>query len=219
MVSSLLEITLAQVGYGADARLEERKYEAGIYKLLGAIGYLSQIGMLRDEAIIDIALLLPFSEYRDSDLIWEWIEKSLSHFVYCGLPKRFTLGNHKAFPEGAGIYTRGISETTDLRQVKVGVLMSGHRNQSWLRCDYGQVSDAGSHTNDLGFSRMVSKVAEATSIQEHQWPLLSRQIFAADDLADRLVKAELKGKADALKASLFDLTFPAKSRRLVQIRL
>ena len=207
---------LAQMSYGADQRLEQRKYEAGIYKLLGAIGYFSQIGMVTEGTTIDLALLLPFSEYRDSDLVWDLIRKALNSFIYCGLPKHFELGEHKAFPEGSGLYTRGLEESTNLSQLKVGVLMSGHQNQSWLRCDYGQVNDMGSYTNDLGFSQLVKLVAQAACIQERQWPLLTQQIFAADDFEPRLEKAKAKGeeKADALKESLFGSLLQAQDPRL-----
>ena len=205
---------LAQVNYWGDAKLAERKYESGIYKLLGAIGYLSQIGMIQDGATIDIALLLPFGEYRDADLIWELLEPSLNRFVYCGLIKEFTLGSHKAFPEGAGIYTRGVPIGTDLNHLKVGVLMSGHHNQSWLQCDYGQVSDANSVTNDLGFNRLVSQVAKAACIQEHQWPLLTNLLFKAGDVEGRLDKAKVKGKEDALAESLFGPLLQAQDERL-----
>ena len=197
-----------------DARLEERKYEAGIYKLLGAIGYLSQIGMIADGATIDVALLLPFSEYRDADLIWELLEPSLSRFVYCGLIKEFTLGRYKAFPEGAGIYTRGVSVGTDLKRSKIGVLMSGHHNQSWLRCDYGQVSDAHSVTNDLGFSRLVAQVAKAACIQQRQWPVLTQCLYAAGDVEGRLERAQRRGKAESLAEALFGPLLQAQDARL-----
>ena len=47
-----------------------------------------------------------------------------------------------------------------MSQRRIGVLMSGHHNQSWLRCDFGKVSDADSHTNDLGFNRLVAQGGE-----------------------------------------------------------
>ena len=60
------------------------------------------MGMIADGATINLALLLPFSEYRDADLIWETLEPTLSRFIYCGLIKEFVLGQHKVYPEGAG---------------------------------------------------------------------------------------------------------------------
>ena len=205
---------LAQVNYWADARLEDRKYESGIYKLLGAIGYLSQIGMIQDGATINLALLLPFSEYRDAELIWELLEPTLNRFVYCGLIKEFALGTHKVYPEGAGLFSRGLSDSVNASQFKIGVLMSGHYNQSWLRCDYGKVNDMGSHTNDLGFNRLVSQVAKAACIQERQWPLLTQQLYDAGQLEDRLERTKTDEGAVKLKEDLFGSLLQAQDSRL-----
>jgi hypothetical protein len=157
---------LAAHRFRADLRLDERKYEAGIFKILAVLGYLTETLKIEEDSKVTLGLLLPFSEYADRKLLESSLGKIIERFEYCGRRKSMKLEEFVCRPEGFGVYARGLGDLLP-REHDIGCLILGHRNASWLQMNRGHVNLEVSQTNDLGFSWLVKEVQQATGISHN----------------------------------------------------
>jgi hypothetical protein len=156
---------LASDRFLANLRLKERKYEYAIYKVLGVVGYLSEMMELEPGCKLTLGLLLPFTEYEDRKLIEESLRRILESFEFCGRRHSISLKEFKCRPEGFGMFVKGLDGKVSAREQRIGSLILGHRNASWLQVDRGIVNLEISETNDYGFSWLVGEVQKMTSIK------------------------------------------------------
>jgi hypothetical protein len=149
------------------------KYESAIYKVLAIVGYLSESGRIQNKENLSIGCLLPYDEYCDSALFSKALTDKLLCFQYCGKDKSFGVTRLECYPEGFGLFSRGLLLPTEddnkfesVKAKDVGIYILGHRNGTWLRVRYGQCDHSESETNDLGFSWMIDAIRKKTGIKD-----------------------------------------------------
>ncbi|MEM7727287.1 MAG: ParM/StbA family protein [Cyanobacteria bacterium P01_A01_bin.45] len=154
---------LAASRFYANAGLKELKYERGIFKILALLWVLGQKLNLGNTFKVDLAVVLPASEYESR----KKLEKILRSSVF---PKYETptgemsleLGKFSCYPEGAGVFLLHSKRTgTEIQQKKSAIAMIGYRNASVL-VSYRGALDSGK-TSDLGMIRMIETVMSKTS--------------------------------------------------------
>lgn len=164
------------------------KYELALYKVLGVLGYLSEVC----SGAFNLAILLPWSECHDREKLEKNIRAAVRRFWWKGQVKKLKLNSFKAMPEGAGIALHRN------RGKNCSVLMFGHRNTSFLQFEAGSVVQA--DTTDKGFNLLVDKVITQTSGQNSReltpmiYQLGNPDYKASIDPEDSLIKALCKSQ-------------------------
>ena len=173
--------------FDPEDRLTELKYENALYKVLAAIGVIREHHDLnsKKKLAIQLALLLPASEYNDRQRFRERLAFFLSRFSFRDTLLRVKLERFLCRPEGGGLVSIAIVRNglDWLQQRKLGVLMLGHRNVSALYFEYGSMTTLDSPL--IGFSQFLDLVVALTSGLERN--CLADALFAALDAAGRSI--------------------------------
>jgi hypothetical protein len=213
---------LARDRFRAPLRLDERKYEYAIYKTLGVVGYLIEFLELPGCVELDLGLLLPFSEYEDRELIEKSLRRNLETFEFCGRKHQVKLETFRCRPEGFGMFVKGINIKQPKANFRIGSLILGHRNASWLQVDHGQINFEASETNNLGFSLLVNEVQKLTSILNEL--KLTEAIFKAgwdinESELEGLIQAHDQSNAAEERVRLKRAVITSRDQYWLQIKL
>ncbi len=145
----------------AHVNLKALKYESALHKILAVTGAIAQQQQVTSLSL-NLAVLLPWSEWSDRQKLQEQIGKALKSFWFRGTHYRMTLKQWNTLPEGAGVTINrcaGLSQATKT----IVTLVFGHRNTSCLVFERGMLVEG--DTTNLGFYRLIEKIISQTSGQ------------------------------------------------------
>ncbi len=145
----------------ANVNLNALKYESALYKILAVSGTIAE-SRRTTSLTINLAVLLPWSEWSDRTQLYEQVSKALKSFWFRGTHYRIKLKQWNTFPEGAGVTIHrctGLSQATKT----IVTLVFGHRNTSCLVFERGMLVEG--DTTDLGFYRLIDYIINQTSGQ------------------------------------------------------
>lgn len=145
----------------ANVNLNALKYESALYKILAVAGIVAE-RQQTTSLTINLAVLLPWSEWSDRHKLHEIVSKALKSFWFRGTHYRIKLKQWNTLPEGAGVT---INRCTGLSQATktIVTLVFGHRNSSCLVFERGMLVEG--DTTDLGFYRLIDYIVNQTSGQ------------------------------------------------------
>jgi hypothetical protein len=153
---------LAASRFYANAGLGELKYERGLYKVLAIVWVLAQKLQLGKSFSLDLAVMLPASEYESRKKFEEILRQFLPNYESPTGMMSLKLERFSCYPEGAGVFLLHSKRVgTEIKQRKSAIAMIGYRNASVL-VSYRGVLNSGK-TSDLGMVRMVETVMSRTS--------------------------------------------------------
>jgi hypothetical protein len=186
------EIATGQPG-GLIVSYDEKKYERAVRFVLGALGYLSNIGDLDWGTPINLGLLLPYREYQDKSAAEEMLRYHLEGYRWGGKPVRFNLKKFVCCPEGAGVYSQ--CGNPGLRRVLVASI--GFRDASILHVLDGY-PDTRSGTVPLGMNAFVELIQQGysvpdkmkltTALVESGWPLKDAPLLELIQTTDPVLR-------------------------------
>ncbi|MEB3281231.1 MAG: ParM/StbA family protein [Lyngbya sp.] len=149
----------------AHVNLKALKYESALHKILAVTGAIAQ-QQQATSLTVNLAVLLPWSEWSDRKKLGEQVGKALKSFWFRGTHYRIALKQWNTLPEGAGVTINrcaGLSQATKT----IVTLVFGHRNTSCLVFERGMLVEG--DTTNLGFYRLIEKIMSQTSGQNrHQ---------------------------------------------------
>lgn len=153
---------LAASRFHANAGLSELKYERGLYRILAAVWVLAQKLQLGNSFKLDLAVLLPASEYESRTKFEQFLRALLKNYETPSGAMSIEIGRFNCYPEGAGVFLLHSKRVGgEMRQRKSVIVMVGYRNASAL-VSYRGVLDSGK-TSNLGMIRMIETVMSKTS--------------------------------------------------------
>lgn len=114
--------------------VQQRKFENLLVKILALLGYLVKSRVKTSEEVhLNLGVLLPLDEIEDRAILAKWLRKIIGEQGFCfnGYEiKNIVVKTINCKPEGYGIYKSNAS-------AKVGILMIGHSDLSWLFFNQG----------------------------------------------------------------------------------
>lgn len=146
--------------------VSDRKFETLIVKLLAFIGYLSQNYSSKETIELNLGILLPLDEIEDRQTLGKWLRQIISEPGFRVNGRSFgniSINKINVKPEGYGIYKNSQAQ-------RVGVLMLGHSDCSWL------IFSNGSWLKD--FSRTLPGAGMHDLIENLRFPV-SRELKMA----------------------------------------
>lgn len=148
--------------------IKRLKYESAEIKIIGIIGTIAQREHL-EAFTLDIAMLLPYGEYKDGEKLKQKVASALAGskgFYWHGAKSvKASLDQWLCYPEGSGRMFRYIEEVgqTTFASQNIAVLMLGHRNGSILKLIQGKDADDSESSDKYGFHRFLDYVLEQKS--------------------------------------------------------
>lgn len=120
-------------------RVESRKFEFCLAKVLGLLGYLTNQHLKTTDTInLNLGVLLPLNELEDRHLLAQWLRGTIDNFEFNGLGIRnIKLATFDCKPEGYGLFRAYSAER---------VLLVGHRDSTWLCFNDGKLNTKLSRT-------------------------------------------------------------------------
>lgn len=169
--------------------LNSLKIDSALPLTLAMIGAAAQRKQLGNSFSVDLAVVLPYSEYKDRDRLKLVLSKALENFEYRGETFSVTLNNFEALPEGGGLFARGRTASKGkplqkLSEVNILILMLGYRNASLLVVERGSLTTG--LTSSFGFSMMIDRIKDVTSGQEEE--TLIPAICSSKELSDKVLE-------------------------------
>lgn len=153
---------LAASRFHANAGLNELKYERGLYKILAAVWVLAQKLQLGNSFKLDLAVLLPVSEYESKKKFENILRELLENYETPTGAMSIEISRFSCYPEGGGVFLLHSKRVgCEIKQRKSAVVMVGYRNASVLVSHRGAL-DSGKTCN-LGMVRMTENVMSKTS--------------------------------------------------------
>ena len=151
--------------FDPEDRRTEPKYEKALYKVLAALGAISQKHQLntRKKLRLKLGVLLPWNEFSDKKRFQEKLTQLCEQYVFRGETLRVSLKKCVCHPEGGGLAAtrlrlKGIEW---FREHRLGFWMLGDRNFTGLCFEQGVLKRGDSPL--LGFSFMLDRIIERTS--------------------------------------------------------
>jgi hypothetical protein len=184
--------------------LNRHKFELAIFKVLAIIGAISQIHALAEDIALNLAVLLPYIEFNDRELLELTLRDYLKSFRFCGIEKSFRLETFIALPEGAGAMIQGREMGTNFHDLNLITLMLGYRDVSLLQINQGELLRG--ETESLGFNNLIKSAARGASERDHQ------------RLTQAICKAGSNVNANALKPLLNGVGDTYKEYKLTQLK-
>jgi len=128
--------TAARPGF---LRVESRKFEFCLAKVLGLLGYLVYQHLKTTDLInLNLGVLLPLNELEDRHLLAQWLRRTINDFEINGVAIRnIKLATFDCKPEGYGLFRAYSAER---------VLLVGHRDSTWLCFNNGKLNTKLSRT-------------------------------------------------------------------------
>jgi hypothetical protein len=186
------EIATGQPG-GLILSYDQKKYERAVRFVLGALGYLSNVGYLDWGTPLCLGLLLPYLEYQDKAAAEEMLRYHLEGYRWGGKPVRFNLQKFVCCPEGAGVYSQ--CGNPALRRVRVASI--GFRDASMLHVLDGY-PDTQSETVALGMNVFVELIQQGYSVPDKMrltralvksgWPLKDAPLLELIQTTDPVMR-------------------------------
>jgi hypothetical protein len=167
-------------------RIQEKKYENALYKVLAVIGViLEDDGLATDKLLkLRLAMVLPMDEFGDRKRLQEQLQLMLKSFGFRGKHYRVKLDKFICRPEGAGLMAFYLQKfPRNFAERNVGFLMLGHRNVTGLRFESGELRASDSPL--LGFATVLNQVVAMTSGIQPQ-PLCEALFEAQQQAADKI---------------------------------
>jgi hypothetical protein len=147
-----------------DDRIQEKKYENALYKVLAVVGAILEGGQCATDKPISLhlAMVLPMDEFGDRKRLQAQLQLMLKSFHFRGRRYRVKLDQWLCRPEGAGLMAFYLQQfPTQFAEKSVGFVMLGHRNVTGLRFESGELKASDSPL--LGFAGVLDQVVAATS--------------------------------------------------------
>jgi Actin like proteins N terminal domain len=147
-----------------DDRIQEKKYENALYKVLAAVGAILEGGNFATDKPISLhlAMVLPMDEFGDRKRLQAQLQLMLKSFYFRGRRYRVKLDHWLCRPEGAGLMAFYLQQfPTQFAEKSVGFVMLGHRNVTGLRFESGELKASDSPM--LGFAGVLDQVVATTS--------------------------------------------------------
>ncbi len=195
--------SLAKRYMKASLQLNQSKLELAVFKILSILGSISQIHGIADTPV-NLAVLLPYIEFNDRELLELTLRDYLKSFTFCGIAKSLSLETFIVLPEGAGAMIQGRKMGTSFDNLNLITLMLGYRDVSLLQINQGEV--VGGETESLGFYNLVKSVARNSSERDHQ------------RLTTAICKAGVNVSSSALKPLLNTVGHNHQEYKLTQLQ-
>jgi hypothetical protein len=186
------EIAIGQPG-GLIVSYDQKKYERAVRFVLGALGYLANVGYLDWGTPLCLGLLLPYLEYQDKAAAEEMLRYHLEGYRWGGKTARFNLQKFVCCPEGAGVYSQ--CGNPALRRVLVASI--GFRDASILHVLDGY-PDTRSETVALGMNAYVELIQQGYSVPDKMklttalvksgWPLKDAPLLELIQTTDPVLR-------------------------------
>ena len=146
---------------GATSSIRRLKYEGFVPKILAAIGAIVAREKIAEKFSLDLYVLLPYSEYGNRQELESSLQKALKLYWFANQQLRTMLNNYRCYPEGLGI---GLEVRRRLgigrwKAEKIGILLFGYRNTSWLVFEKGVFSQSLSSSTPYGFCHLLDLAA------------------------------------------------------------
>ncbi len=180
--------------------LNSLKIDSALPLTLAMVGAAAQQKKLGNTFSVDLAVVLPYSEYKDRDRLKLVLKTALENFEYRGENFSVTLNNFEALPEGGGLFARGRIASKGkplqkLTEVNILVLMLGYRNASLLVIERGSLTTG--LTSTFGFSMMIDRIKSVTSGQEEE--TLIPAICSSKELSDKVLNRLARSSQEQLR--------------------
>ncbi|MGL6343255.1 MAG: hypothetical protein ACRC80_29465 [Waterburya sp.] len=146
----------------AKTSIKKLKHQSLIFKIMAGIGAIATREKLDSSFNLELAVLLPLSEYR-LEASWSVeLKSTLSSFYFQTQRFRVKLLDFLCQPEGFGIAmnTHQGSNAKNFIEGNTAIIMLGYRNTSCLFFRRGTISKSESGTTDLGFYTLLDKLIE-----------------------------------------------------------
>ncbi|BAS60080.1 hypothetical protein NIES2135_67220 (plasmid) [Leptolyngbya boryana NIES-2135] len=158
----------AAENFGGDTGADERKERRAVLKTLAVLGAIRERSQLPNQLTVQVALLLPMTEFTDALKVCTKIQEAATDFSFRGQPVNLSMPLCKPYPEGFGLFLGRRSELS-LRNIAPDsrtflVLMLGHRNASILVFQNGQPQPGKSTSNGPGFKEAIESSAAVQGI-------------------------------------------------------
>lgn len=178
-------------------RLQEKKYENALYKVLAVVGLLiQQHGNLKKrQHSIALGVLLPWEEFGDRKRFKSQIEAMLTSFTFQSTKLAVKVTNFVCQPEGGGLAATCLRRKGMewFQSQRLAVLLFGHRNTSLLNFEKGRLVDGSSPL--YGFSVFVDEVINNFGTLDRD--ALARAIFEGSEQRNCHYAAEVKQRSSS----------------------
>lgn len=171
--------------HGSEVRDDDLKADKALFKILAILSYVQRLEAA--DGPIQVAVLLPFDEYASKKDLEAKLRYLSDVTDYCGQSQKLNIEQIQICPEGAGLFLSGLPTSLDPAKVRIGVLVVGHRNISWLVTEKGGPVLEESVTNNLGFRWVVQEVRSRTGYKDEM--SLAEMIFSDRELAPKIKEA------------------------------
>ncbi len=151
--------------YRATPSIKKLKYSVMVPKILAAVGAIATKEKLKERLNLDLAVLLPFSEYSNRHDLEKSLKSALKSFWFTEQRYQVNLREYRCYPEGFGIALENLRliGLDKFQSTSFVILMFGYRNTSMLLFRNGSFSNAESSTTQLGFYDLIDKVTSKVS--------------------------------------------------------
>lgn len=164
------------------------KSRLAVYKVLDLIGQMWERLRLPVEFSLDLAVLLPFSEYyADQGKLLDELRSSSEQFWYRGVKLSVTLETIKVVPEGAGLVLWHLLELQKKRgqtnSETFVVIMAGHRDLSFLLFMNGKPpTGEPTESKKLGYSMLIRTAARGLPVVDPEDdPFVLRAVLSGQE--------------------------------------
>ncbi len=161
---------LAKYRFRVKPYVDEPKYNKAICQSLGIIGSILQRNKLSPHGL-NLAILLPYDEFKYKEEFEEQLRKSLLNFTFRGQDFSVKLNKFICLPEGSGLYLRGRAARKgellpNPKEITIAVIMIGYRNISLMVIDRGTIRLF--ETTMQGFAQMMVALKERVPVTNEQ---------------------------------------------------
>lgn len=161
---------LARHRFRVESHLKEPKYNKAIYQCLAIIGSAVQREK-ETPSSLNLAILLPFDEFRYKERFEEQLREALKSFTFRGEDYSLKLDQFRCLPEGSGLYLRGreskgAKRLASYKDITIAIVMMGYRNISLMVMENGipKVTE----TTMQGFAQMIELIKERVPVVDEQ---------------------------------------------------
>jgi len=149
----------------ASVSIKSLKYESVVPKILAILGSISYKEKLKTGFSVKLAILLPYGEMCDEELIQAELDTHIKEFKFQGNEFSVTLTSCVFIPEGFGILSHFLREKPpeDVQSSTLAVLMFGYRNTSLLVFQDGSLNRDLSNSTDFGFYNFSDTIIKRSS--------------------------------------------------------
>jgi hypothetical protein len=161
---------LARHRFRMERNLNEPKYNKAIYQCLAIIGSAIQREKVKVSKL-NLAIVLPFDEFRYKETFEEQLREGLKSFSFRGQDYSLKLDQFRCLPEGSGLYLRGRQSNgahwlASHKDITIALVMMGYRNISLMVMEKGipKVTE----TTMQGFAQMIELIKQRVPVVDEQ---------------------------------------------------